>query len=83
MTAGKPNNLLRAGQRSLQVGYENRALMREDSFSEQAGLSMDWPIMELTGWRPVCWGGDAVSIIAWAKIFAEDRPCQNLTVSSD
>lgn len=49
MTVGKPNNLLRVGQRSLQVVYEIRALMRKDSFSEQAGLSMDWPIMELLG----------------------------------
>lgn len=38
VTAGKPNNLLQVGQRSLQVGYEGPALMRKDSFSEQAGL---------------------------------------------
>lgn len=49
VTAGKPNNLLQVGQRSLQVGYETQALMRKDSFSEAAGLSMDWPIMELLG----------------------------------
>lgn len=49
VTAGKPNNQRRAGQRSLQVGHEVRALMSNDSFSEQAGLSMDWSILELLG----------------------------------
>lgn len=78
VTAGKPNNLLQVGQRSLQVGYEIRALMRKDSFSEAAGLSMDWPIMELLGGGLYAWGGEGAVCslcknLCWRQTMSEQN----------
>lgn len=44
------------------ASYKIPALMRKDSFSEQAGLSIDWPIIELQGRGVEVGGPEALSV---------------------